>query len=1151
MRAIRAMTLMLALLGLSSLNVVVAEPVSPRISAFHRLPIDDTLEQNTITSMLQDRTGLMWFATLGGLDVYDGYRFRRISSDPRDPNALSGVEIARILEDAQGRIWIAGTLGGHGWLDRLDPRTGEIAHLPSTLFGNSNLPGSNFVGLHQGADGMVWIGTNAGLSRYDPATGAVELRLAAASDSDGIGGIADIVASRDGGLWLGTSRGLHRYDPVTHALTSYRYDPSDLHSLSNDTVTDLMEDRDGFLWVGTRYGLNRLDPKRTGFTRFRHDPTDLSSVGGDFIRAEIQDSQGRIWIAAHSGGLSRYVDGRFEVYYNDANLPTTIASNDVWSLLEDRSGLIWIGTAGQGLNQINLTTSRFQALRSIPFNPDSLRNGMVWDLAEDAAHNVWMTTLAGLERYEPATGRFSFYAPTPGDVAMNQMQPLLIDRRGNIWVGGVNGNVYRFEPATGVFTPLMRGTDPFTNGRVWYFAEGADARIWVSTDEALVALDPDTNAVVETIPASDTLPLGGAPIRSSLTDSDGVLWFGGGGVGLIRYQAGKGISAVLGRNPSLPGSLSHNVVRALYESPDGSLWVGTHNGLNKLAAADRRAARNHFRLYTEADGLPNNTVYGIVPEGDGRHLWLSTNNGLSRFDMVDEKFRNFSVHDGLSANEMNGGAELVASDGRLYFGTVNGVSWFKPEKLPRNTYVPPVRITRVDRHDGGDAGPSSVIASADRLDFAHDRMALSLDFAAMDFHQPTKNRFRYRLVGPNGGDWIESDRPGVSFAMLPPAEYLFEVMASNNDGVWSAAPESLAIRVHPPWWMTSFAYAAYALGVLLLIFAYHRSQRHKLETARRYNERLSAQHGVAEAANAELRAEVERREQVQRALESAQVDLEARNRELSDFTASASHDLQEPLRKIQAFGDRLSLRYGHALDEDGRSYLDRMTAAAARMRALIDALLAYSRVTKQRRHLERVDLGVLVNEVVGDLETRLEQSGGRIDIGTLPILRADPVQMAQLFQNLLANALKFAQPGRLPVVQIRSRIVSARGRDDIAAAHCVIEVIDNGIGFDVAHAERIMQPFRRLHGHDKFEGTGLGLAIVRRIVERHGGSISAESTLGTGSCFTVVLPLDHVHGGHRLPDPPLVDERTVIEEFSGAIHSTRRTSAGSGAIEKA
>ncbi len=1117
--------------------------------AFERLPIDDALAQNTIQSMLQDQSGLMWFGTLGGLDVYDGYRFRRISSDPRDPHALSGLEVSRLMEDAQGQMWVAGTLGGGGWVDRLDPRTGEVTRMPPHIFGNLNLPGSTFVGLHQGVDGLVWIGTNAGLHSFDARTGQVRLRIKAEHEEKGFGGVADITGSRSGGLWLATSAGLYHFDPASEKLQAYRHDSGDVHSLCHDTVTELLEDSEGYLWVGTRGGLNRLDPDRKRFTRYRHDPTDPTSLGGDFVRAIMQDSRGRIWIGAHSGGLSLFENGRFVVHYNDVNDTSTIAANDAWSLYEDRSGLIWIGTAGAGLNRINLTTNRFQAIESIPYNPASLRNGMVWDIQEDAAGAIYMTTLAGLERFEPGTGRFAYFEPAPGDVTNSQLQPLLIDRKGRIFAGGVNGRLYQFDPESAKFTPIGRAGVPdqrFTRGRVWYLAEAADGRIWVSTEEGLFAIDGDSGAVLETIAASEELPMGGGAVRVSLTDSDGTLWFGAGGVGLFRYQPGKGVTAILGKDPSRPGTLSHNVVRSLYESSDGSLWVGTHNGLNLLSAEDRRAGRNRFKLFTEADGLPNNTVYGIVPEGDGRHLWLSTNNGLSRFDPVDQGFRNFSVQDGLSANEMNGGAELAASDGRLYFGTVNGVSWFKPAALPRNTYVPPVRITRVERHEDGVVGGtrSSVVASAEQLDFAHDRMALSLDFAAMDFHQPTKNRFHYRLLGPNGGEWIESDRPGVSFAMLPPADYLFEVMASNNDGVWSEEAATLRIRVHPPWWMTSWAYVAYVLGALLLLLAYHRLQQQRLGLARRHNDALSAQHRLAEAANAELRAEVERRERVQSALELAHVDLEARNRELSDFTASASHDLQEPLRKIQAFGDRLSTRYATELEGDGRIYLERMTAAASRMRALIDGLLCYSRVTKQRRHLEPVDLNDIVAEVVGDLETRLEQSGGQIEIGPLPVVRADPTQMSQLFQNLLANALKFREPGRAPRVCVSSRVVLNAPGEGGLGPHCVIEVSDNGIGFDIVHAERIMQPFRRLHGYDRYEGTGLGLAIVRRIVERHRGSISAQSTPGQGASFTVTLPLDDL-GLERSPDAPEIgSSRPVKENVDAVLKAARAERAG-------
>lgn len=240
------------------------------------------------------------------------------------------------------------------------------------------------------------------------------------------------------------------------------------------------------------------------------------------------------------------------------------------------------------------------------------------------------------------------------------------------------------------------------------------------------------------------------------------------------------------------------------------------------------------------------------------------------------------------------------------------------------------------------------------------------------------------------------------------------------------------------------------------------------------------------------------------------VELERSNRELQDFAFVASHDLQEPLRKIQAFGDRLRTVQGPKFDDQGRDYLERMNNAAERMHTLINDLLGYSRVTTKARPFEPTDLNREVTGVLRDLETTIDESGGTVTVGMLPKVDADGLQMRQLFQNLIANALKFRKDGEAPHVEINAEIfkgVEPSIGGSIPEDMVRITVADNGIGFDEKYLDRIFTPFQRLHGRNEYEGTGIGLAVCRKIAERHGGSLTAESTLGEGSTFIVTLPL--------------------------------------------
>ena len=279
----------------------------------------------------------------------------------------------------------------------------------------------------------------------------------------------------------------------------------------------------------------------------------------------------------------------------------------------------------------------------------------------------------------------------------------------------------------------------------------------------------------------------------------------------------------------------------------------------------------------------------------------------------------------------------------------------------------------------------------------------------------------------------------------------------------------------------------------------------------------------AENANTVLQAEVNERKKTAAALKQRAHELARSNEELEQFAYVASHDLQEPLRKVKAFGDRLKTKYGdrlktkygEALDDRGRDYIGRMQDAAERMQMLIGSLLTFSRVGTSGEPFTRVDLDDVVRDIVSDFEVSIREAGARVTTVDLPTIEADPLQMRQLLQNLIGNALKYRRKGVPPAVEISAKILpnGAPDREGIAAKECRIFVKDNGIGFEDQYMERIFGIFQRLHGRDEYDGTGIGLAIARKIVDRHGGSIAAESRSGEGSTFIVTLPMNqHIHG---------------------------------------
>lgn len=253
-----------------------------------------------------------------------------------------------------------------------------------------------------------------------------------------------------------------------------------------------------------------------------------------------------------------------------------------------------------------------------------------------------------------------------------------------------------------------------------------------------------------------------------------------------------------------------------------------------------------------------------------------------------------------------------------------------------------------------------------------------------------------------------------------------------------------------------------------------------------------------------VRYEITERKQAEEKLKVYAKKLEISNQELQDFASVAAHDLQEPLRKILSFADRLRSKAKDDLQPDALDYMERIQSSAQRMRILINDLLTYSRVTTKAQPFAPVDLNQVLNDVVSDLEVRLEQSGGSVEKGQLPTIDADATQMRQLLQNLISNALKFVPPDRKPKVKVEAEILQTSALGQPA---CKVTVSDNGIGFEEKYLDRIFTIFQRLHGRHEYEGTGIGLAVCRKIADRHGGILTATSRPGEGSSFIIILPL--------------------------------------------
>ncbi len=776
-----------------------AQPPDPR---FVHLTTADGLSHNIVYCILQDRYGLMWFGTQDGLNRYDGYAFtiyRHLRSDPR---SLVHNTVNVLYEDRAGTLWV-GTVGG------LDSFTGDGHFVHHTA-----IPPESIGALYQDADGFLWVGTiGGGLFRYDPATGqAREYRHDPAdpfslSDNN----VLSLYEDRAGTLWVGTVGGLNGFDRATGRFTHYTHDPADPHSLSYNQLAAILEDRSGTLWVATGTfhenrvgGLDALDRATGRFTHYRagEDPHTLSH---NHVQALYEDRTGTLWVATEDGlNILDRATGRFTRYVHDPLDAHSLIHNNVNAIYEDRSGILWFATWG-GVSRYARAKDRFQRYRHDPLDPNSLGSLAVGALAEDRAGRLWIGLYdGGLDRLDRATGQFTHYRHDPADphsLSHDHVTALLVDREGVLWVG-TSAGLDRLDEATGRFIHYTHDPDDphsLGPGAVKVILEDRSGDLWIGTEEpgGLSRFDRKSGTFIRYPPRPDDPNRFPSTygVRAIYEDSGGDLWLGTYS-GLVRFDRRSGTFTRYRHDDADPYSLSDDFVWAIAEDRDGVLWVGTHRGLNRL---DRETGQ--FTVYTVEDGLPNDAVASILPDEEG-NLWLGTmGGGLSRFTPQTGAFRNYDTGDGLQGEHFLIGAAYRSPGGEMFFGGLEGFNAFYPADVRDNPYVPPVVLTAFRKFDQV-VTFDTPLTELREITLSYRDNFFAFEFAALDYTDPQKNRYAYKLEGFDR-DWIEcGTRRYAGYTNLPPGKYTFRVRGANNDGVWNE--EGLAVRlvITPPFWAT-------------------------------------------------------------------------------------------------------------------------------------------------------------------------------------------------------------------------------------------------------------------------------------------------------------------------------------------------------------
>ncbi|MCP4656067.1 MAG: response regulator [bacterium] len=1083
---------------------------------FDRISIEHSLSQSTVTCILQDRVGFMWFGTQDGLNRFDGYDLVAFKHDSDDPGSLPHDSILVLLEGASGDLWI-GTEGGG--LIRWDPGGEVLSTHQYDAADPHSLSGDWIRALHEESSGILWVGTSeSGLNRFDPASGRFQHFRHDPSDITSLSDdrIRAILKDQSGRLWVGTMKGLNRFDRARGTFVRYHGDAARRVGPKSEEIHSLLEDRTGSLWIGTFGGLYRFDPASETFVAYAHESSEPSSLSANEVRALFEDQAGRLWIGTTDGlDLFDRQHGTFHHYSHVPTDSTSLSSNEIMSIFQDRGGVLWIGTLGGGVNKWQPDTWRFSHYKIRASDPAAPVSDVVLAFSEDRQGQLWIGTLGGgLHRFDRSSGRLTSYLHDPHDphsLSNDRITTLWHDRDGVLWIGTQRGGLNRFDPSTERFQRYQhvpKNPASLANNGVMTLFEDREGMLWVGTyGGGLDQLDRDTGTFRHfRHDPDDPETIGKNRVTSLAEDSAGALWVGTYGGGLSRFDRRSGAFHRFARRPVQPQNASYDFVVTLHMDSQDVLWIGTNGGgFDKLERLDEAAGTAHFRNYSERDGLPNDIVSGILSDAEGK-LWLSTNRGLSRFDPQTETFGNYNMSHGLQSDEFNFQACYQSVDGEMFFGGLKGFNAFFPERIEISSYVPPVVLTSFMKMNQPVklSGPVSEVEAVS-LDY-RDRV-VSFDFAVLDYTAPERNRYAYKLEGLTD-DWLELGAfRRVNLTNLDSREYVLRVKGASSSGIWNEA-RPITLRVGPPPWRSWWAWSLYAAILTSAVAAYVRTRRAK---ARRREALLRARE-AAEAAS--------------RAREVA----EAASRAKSVFLANMSHEIRTPMNGVLGMA---TLLLKTPLSATQRQYLETIRISGQALLTILNDILDFSKIEAGKFKIEArpFDLRACIESVLDLMAPAATQKGLElaywIEDGTPETFTGDSARTRQILVNLVSNAVKFTAAGEILVTVSTTPHLSPSGgtphlspsggtphlspsggtRADAERHTLCFTVRDTGPGIPADQLEKLFQPFSqadvsttRRHG-----GTGLGLAICKRLCTLMGGDVWVDSTPGEGSSFRFTL----------------------------------------------
>jgi len=1061
----------LIFLSLLFTNTIICQEISHESNRlkFKHLSTKDGLSQGSVLAILQDTKGYIWFGTRDGLNKYDGSKFISYRHNSEDKYSISHSWITSIYEDNKGTLWI-GTKNG---LNKYNAQKDNFTHYKHHKTKNS-LSDSEIWDITQPTSTHIWVATNKGIDLINLTSDSISpLHIASTSIKLKEKKFRSLLKTKNNDVWFTTTDAVYLFNSKEKSLQQYKYPISTNNDAHINNAPTVFLSTKNEIWLGYGQGLAKLNKQTNTFENFLLEKKYPIQVS---VRTICEDFNGDLWIGTYQGlHILNTSSETIKTILHDENNRKSLSQNSIYKIIQDSRGDMWIGTWAGGINFFDRSYDNFKQLSS-GSHKNMLNYKVISAIVEGDDDTFWLGTEGGgINVYDRKKGTFRYFLHdknNPKSLSSNNVKSMLKDHHGNYWIGTHDGGINFLNPRRTPFSfehldQQIDSSTQISDCRILTLLEDENHNIWIGTlTNGLLQYNPTTKKFKKVQNQFKS-------ITSIVQSTQPSVLLIGGTKGFEKIDINTFEINPVSLTSTNKNGDNATSVNCIYEDVAMNYWIGTEGkGLYYFNTKTQK-----LRKYGIAQGLPNEVIYAIVPDNNN-HIWISTNNGISRLNLFTKKISNFDESDGLQSNEFNYGASLKTTSGELMFGGANGLNYFNPANIIENTYIPSVDIfsLKVSNKDF-----LKITDSIKSITLNYDQNDFSFDFTALSYSQSNKNNYAYKLEGFDPEWNYIGNKKTATYTNLDEGNYNFRVKASNNNGLWNEKGASINIKITPAPWKTWWAYLIYFLVVLTVLYVARIlmltriKERNELKQEKRDKERLE----------------------------------EVNKLKLRLFT-NISHDFRTPLTLITGPVEQL-LKLKHNAPSAKRN-LDTIQRNTNILLQLINELLDF-----RKSESGKIELYASHNDIIPfteNIKLSFEELALQRNISytfthSLPEIKVwfDKVKFKKILFNLLSNAFKFTPDNS----QIAIHISELEPAKNAPYGFVKIDISNYGKLIPDSHLKFIFDRFFQVDQQNTQTGTGIGLSLTKSLVELHKGSISVRSNTEDGTCFTIICPLGKQH----------------------------------------